>query len=204
MHWFWLRFWFVGTDCQGFRATSAPWPPYIITLSGGVLNFQLGTCWVCGGRCRDHGDASHGFSVQGWFLSSQPGTWQCDGDSGQWRLMSDSYPRADGLGPTSGLSLNFFPVIVTWGVSQSPCCLRRLCWFSHQALYFLPPQVSRVVMSMASIFDRWAHVSFISLSTCHRDRIWQRMQSSVLYWVDWSRFLNKNSRPKDHFFFQKS
>ena len=126
MHWFWLRFGFVGTDCQGFRATSAPWTPYIITLSGGILNFQLGTCWVCGGRCRDHGDASHGFPVQGWFLLSQPGTWQCDSDSGQWRLMSDSYPRADGLGPTSGLSLNFFPGIVAWDFSQSPCCLRRL------------------------------------------------------------------------------
>ena len=139
---------------------------------------------VCGGICRDHGDASHGFSVRGWLLLSQPGTWQCDSDSGQWRLKRDSHPRADVLGPTSGLSLNFFPGIVTWDFSQSPCCLRRLCWFSHQPLYFFLLQVPRVVMSMASIFNVRAHVSFISLSTWPRDRVWQRTQCSILCQAD--------------------
>ena len=118
-------------------------------------------------------------------------------------FMRDSYPYADVLVPTSGLRINFFPGIGTWGFCQFPCCLRRLCWFSHQPLYFFLPQMPRVVMSMASIFDTRAHVSFISLSTYHRDRVWQRMQCSVLYWVDWTRFLNKNSRPRDHFFFSK-
>jgi len=42
-------------------------------------------------------------------------------------FMRDSYLYADVLVPTSGLSINFFPGIVTRGFCQFPCCLRRLC-----------------------------------------------------------------------------
>ena len=44
-------------------------------------------------------------------------------------LMRDSYPYADVLVPTSGLSLNFFP-----GISSPIDCFLKFC-FSHDLLY---------------------------------------------------------------------
>ena len=47
--WFWLRFWFAGTGCQGIRATPVSWPPCLLVISSAeILNFQLGTSCVCG------------------------------------------------------------------------------------------------------------------------------------------------------------
>ena len=46
-------------------------------------------------------------------------------------FVSDSYPYADVLVPTSGLSLNFFP-----GISSPIDCFLKFC-FSHNVLYVL-------------------------------------------------------------------
>ena len=74
---------------------------------------------MCGGSCRDHGDAFHGFSVQGWFLLFWPGSYYPGRahDSVTVTVVSedfmrDSYPYADVLVPTSGLSIHLFPIIV--------------------------------------------------------------------------------------------
>ena len=42
-----LRFWFAGMGCQGFKVTPVSWLPCLNTLTGGILNFQLGTSWIC-------------------------------------------------------------------------------------------------------------------------------------------------------------
>lgn len=72
-----LRFQYIhsgfgfGLLAQASKTLASLWSlspgSFLVTLSGGILNFQLGTSCVCG-QCEDHDDTAQGSFVQGWFL----------------------------------------------------------------------------------------------------------------------------------------
>ena len=117
-------------------------------------------------------------SLQGWFAIClvPPGdTWYYD----SWQQIFDEWLLPICRCACAHLSVKFSflsqNILPNWLLFYNPtshmrllsvCTLsKRLCWSSHQLLYFLLPWVPTAVMPMSSIFNTWAHICFTSFST---------------------------------------
>ena len=74
---------------------------------------------------------------------------------------------------------------------------KRLCWSSTNFCTSRFPECPQQLCPCPPFLTH--EPTFLSHPPAP-NRVWQGTECSVLCWVDCTRFLNKNSRPRDHFF----